>query len=95
MAVNSCCILSLMSRILFRYVSIFRMRLQIYEIFIRNTDNYFELLQYLLFCHSKRLLTCPPPFPITLLFFFSFPIAGLHKRRIFVTLYPELKVNRL
>lgn len=57
MAVNSCCILFLMSIILFRYVPIFRMRLQIYEIFIRNTDNYFELLQYLLFCHSKRLLT--------------------------------------
>jgi len=57
MAVNSCCILFLMSIILFRYVPIFRMRLQIYEIFIRNTDNYFELLQYLLFCHPKRLLT--------------------------------------
>lgn len=70
MAVNSCCILSLMSIILFRYVSIFRMRLQIYEIFIRNTDNYFELLQYLLFCHSKRLLTCPPL--SRLHFYFSF-----------------------
>lgn len=57
MAVNSCCILSLMSIILFRYVSIFRMRLQIYEIFIRNTDNYFELLQiksYLWCSISKR-----------------------------------------
>lgn len=45
MAVNSCCILFLMSIILFRYAPIFRMRFQIYEIFIRNTDNYFELLQ--------------------------------------------------
>ena len=72
MAVNSCCILSLMSIILFRYVSIFRMRLQIYEIFIRNTDNYFELLQYLLFCHSKRLLTCPPfPDYTSIFLFFS------------------------
>lgn len=57
MAVNSCCILFLMSIILFRYVPIFRMRLQIYEIFIRNTDNYFELLQiksYLWCSISKR-----------------------------------------
>lgn len=41
------------------------------------------------------LLETPFPDYTSIFLFFSFPIAGLHKRRIFVTLYPEFKVNRL